>query len=151
MQTIVTEAEEARYAELQSMALDFARNGETEPLASMLDAGLPVNLSDAKGNSLLMLASYNGQLETTRMLLQYGADVDRPGGQVLAAPERRQSPGVEVVVDLLDGQGVAEGLDGGLVLLGLGLGQELRIHLLELEPFAVDGGLQVVGGGLHAV
>ena len=29
---------------------------------------MPVNLSDAKGNSLLMLASYNGQVETARML-----------------------------------------------------------------------------------
>ena len=51
MQTVVTEAEEKRYAELQQMALAFARNGETEPLASMLDAGLPVNLSDANSSS----------------------------------------------------------------------------------------------------
>jgi hypothetical protein len=36
------------------MALDFALNGEIEPLASMLEAGMPVNLSDAKGNSLRM-------------------------------------------------------------------------------------------------
>jgi uncharacterized protein len=47
METTVTEAEEKRYAELQQIALD---------------AGLPVNLSDARGNSLLMLASYNGHL-----------------------------------------------------------------------------------------
>jgi ankyrin repeat protein len=77
MQTTVTAAEEQRYAQLQRMALDFARDGETEPLASMLEAGLPVNLSDAKGNSLLMLASYNRRLETTRMLVQHGAQVDR--------------------------------------------------------------------------
>ena len=43
----------------------------------MLNAGLPVNLADAKGQTLLMLASYNGNLETTRMLLKHGADVDR--------------------------------------------------------------------------
>src|SRR5258708_27134739 len=77
MQTITTEAEEKRYAELQHVALNFARNGEANHLAAMLNAGLPVNLSDVKGNSLLMLASYNGEVETTRMLLEHGADADR--------------------------------------------------------------------------
>jgi len=76
MQTIVTEAEDKRYAELQRMALDFARNGETESLVEMIHHGLPVNLADAKGNSLVMLASYNGNLETTRALLKSGADAD---------------------------------------------------------------------------
>jgi ankyrin repeat protein len=77
MQTVVTEAEEKRYAELQALALDHARTGETECLAAMLRHGLPVNLADAKGNSLLMLASYNGNLETARLLLEHGAGVDR--------------------------------------------------------------------------
>jgi len=77
MQTIVTEAEEKRYAELQRMALDFARNGETESLVEMIHHGLPVNLSDQKGNSLLMLASYHGNLETTRALLLARADSNR--------------------------------------------------------------------------
>lgn len=73
----LTDAEEARYAELQRQALDFARHGETNALRLMVEAGLPVNLCDAKGQSLLMLASYNGNLETTRMLLALGAEVDR--------------------------------------------------------------------------
>jgi ankyrin repeat protein len=77
MQTTVTEAEEKYYAELQHLALGFARNGETKHLAAMLHAGLPVNLSDEKGNSLLMLASYHGNMDTTRTLLERGADVDR--------------------------------------------------------------------------
>jgi len=73
----VTESEERRYAELQALALDLARRGETEMLVEMVAHGLPVNLSDARGNSLLMLASYNGNLETARRLLDRGADVDR--------------------------------------------------------------------------
>ncbi len=77
MQTLTSEAEEQRYAALQQMALDFARKGETESLVEMIRHGLPANLADAKGNSLLMLASYNGNTETTRVLLQAGADVDR--------------------------------------------------------------------------
>ena len=77
MQTLVTETEEKRYAELQQMALDYARLGETESLVAMLRHGLPVNLADGKGNTLLMLASYHGNLVTTRMLLAHGADVER--------------------------------------------------------------------------
>jgi ankyrin repeat protein len=77
MQTITTEAEEQRYAELQQIALNHARHGETVSLAAMLDHGLPVNLADTKGQSLLMLAGYNGNLETTRLLLARGATVDQ--------------------------------------------------------------------------
>ncbi|MDB6110820.1 MAG: ankyrin [Pedosphaera sp.] len=77
MKTVVTETEEKRYAELQSLALDHARTGETAPLAAMLDAGLPANLSDAKGNSMLLLATYHGHFDSARMLLKHGADVDR--------------------------------------------------------------------------
>lgn len=73
----LSEVEEARYAELQRQALDFARQGETALLRLMVEAGLPVNLSDHKGQSLLMLASYNGNYETTLMLLELGAQVDR--------------------------------------------------------------------------
>lgn len=77
MQTQITEAEEQRYGELQEMSLDFARHGETQSIAAMLRHGLPVNLADAKGNTLLMLACYHGNLETARMLLRSGAEVDR--------------------------------------------------------------------------
>jgi ankyrin repeat protein len=101
MQTTVTEAEEKHYVELQHMALGFARNGETKHLDAMLRHGLPVNLADAKGNSLLMLASYHGEVETTQMLLEHGADVDRKN-------DRGQTPlggaafkGYEKIVALL--------------------------------------------------
>jgi len=72
----LTEQEERRYAELQAMALDAARHGETGLLVSMLDAGMPVELRDEKGNSLLMLAAYHGQEDTVRELLRHGADPD---------------------------------------------------------------------------
>ena len=55
----ITAEEETRFAELQRMALDAARQGDAGVLLAMLDAGMPVNLSDEKGNSLLMLASSN--------------------------------------------------------------------------------------------
>ena len=73
----ILEEEQKRYEELQVFALDFARTGKTEDLKAMLQAGMPVNLCDHKGNSLLMLASYNGNLETTSMLVDFGAEVDK--------------------------------------------------------------------------
>jgi ankyrin repeat protein len=113
METAITESEEKRYAELQGMALDYARTGETAALAAMLDAGLPVNLSDAKGNSLLLLASYHGNLDTARMLLKHGADVDRRN-------DRGQTPlggvafkGYEEVVALLLEHGADIDADNG--------------------------------------
>ena len=73
-QAVVTEAEEKRYAELQQMAFDFACHGETESPAAMLDAGLPVNFADHKGQTLLRPASYRGHhLATTRLLFEYGS------------------------------------------------------------------------------
>lgn len=72
-----TEQELKRYEELQVFALDFARTGKTQDLKAMLQSGMPVNLSDHKGNSLLMLASYNRNLETTSMLVDFGAQVDK--------------------------------------------------------------------------
>jgi ankyrin repeat protein len=65
--------------------LDDARNGNAAALKSMIDAGLPVNLADTKGQCLLMIATYNGQIDTTKMLRLAGAGVDRRNnrGQLL--------------------------------------------------------------------
>jgi len=73
----ITQEEQKRYEELQVFALDFARQGKTQDLKAMLDASMPINLCDHKGNSLLMLASYNGNEETSQMLVNLGANVDQ--------------------------------------------------------------------------
>lgn len=70
--------EEEHYGELQELALQYARDGETESLEKMLEHGLPVNLSNNQGNTLLMLAAYHDHPKTVEMLLNYGAEVDRP-------------------------------------------------------------------------
>jgi uncharacterized protein len=74
----LTEADEARYAELQAEALDCARAGDRDDmLAAMLAAGMPVNLADHKSNALLMLAAYHGHSQTVRLILAHGAEPDR--------------------------------------------------------------------------
>lgn len=50
------------------------RAGDAELLGRLLGKGLPPNLRNHKGDSLLMLASYHGHLDTARVLLEHGAD-----------------------------------------------------------------------------
>lgn len=56
---------------------DLAREGATAEIAAAVDAGVPVNLTNAKGDTLLTLAAYHQQAETVRALLERGADVHR--------------------------------------------------------------------------
>ena len=55
---------------------ELARSGGTAKLAEAIGHGLDVNLRDAKGNTLLMIAAYQGRAETVAMLLRAGAQVD---------------------------------------------------------------------------
>jgi ankyrin repeat protein len=81
-----TDAEEQRYAELQLEALECARCGDRDDtLAAMLRAGMPVNLADHKGNTLLMLAAYHGNEDTVTLLLTHAADPDRPNARAQTA------------------------------------------------------------------
>lgn len=75
---VITEQEEQRFQELCTMAFNYARNNERDNLETMLKAGLNPNLKTAKGDTLLMLASYHNSLETSSMLLEMGASVDEP-------------------------------------------------------------------------
>jgi ankyrin repeat protein len=52
----------------------YARAGASAELAPLLDQGLPANLRNERGDSLLMLACYHGHLDAARLLLEHGAD-----------------------------------------------------------------------------
>lgn len=67
---------EAELAYVSSL-FDAARNGDTQLLSSALDAGVPVNLTNSKGDTLLNLAAYLEREETVAMLLAGGADTER--------------------------------------------------------------------------
>lgn len=74
-----------RVVALAQDLLDDAREGRTERLVQHLDAGVPVELTDASGNTLLMLAAYHGHAGTVAALTTRGAVVD-------ALNDRGQSP-----------------------------------------------------------
>jgi ankyrin repeat protein len=73
---------------------DLARAGSTEELVAHLDAGLPPNLTNDKGDTLLILAAYHAHPDTVAVLLDHGADPDRvndKGQTALSAATFRQS------------------------------------------------------------
>ncbi|NDK30813.1 ankyrin repeat domain-containing protein [Nesterenkonia haasae] len=61
---------------LHSM-LDLARSGKSAELLDFIDQGIPVNLTNAQGDSLLILSAYNDHAELVSGLIERGADVDR--------------------------------------------------------------------------
>ena len=77
---------------LQS-AFELARTGETAQLAEYVDAGLPVNLTNSSGDTLLILAAYHKHADLVAALLERGADhgrVNDRGQTALAAAVFRQ-------------------------------------------------------------
>ncbi|MEW1959105.1 ankyrin repeat domain-containing protein [Kineococcus sp. NPDC059986] len=82
---------------------DLARDGVTAVLAARVDAGVPVDLTNSAGDTLLVLAAYHGHPDTVRALLERGADharVNDKGQTALGAAVFRQSH--EIVGLLLD-------------------------------------------------
>lgn len=96
-------------AERTGAVFDMARTGDTARLAACVDAGVPADVTNDHGDTLLMLAAYHGHVSAVRMLLEHGADPNVLNG-------RGQSPlagavfkaEAEVVRTLLDGGADAE-------------------------------------------
>jgi ankyrin repeat protein len=83
--------------ELLRKGFDHARTGETPRLRELLAAGCPANLTDSKGDTLLILAAYHQRLDTVHLLLEFGADVERindNGQTALGSAVFRQDEGI---------------------------------------------------------
>ncbi|MEV5510595.1 ankyrin repeat domain-containing protein [Streptomyces orinoci] len=78
-------AHDPEVLQLAAKVFDLARHGDTDTLAAYVDAGVPVNLTNDRGDSLLMLAAYHGHPDTVAALLERDADPDR-------ANDRGQTP-----------------------------------------------------------
>ncbi|WP_049567819.1 ankyrin repeat domain-containing protein [Streptomyces sp. SBT349] len=70
-------AHDPEVLQLAAKIFDLARQGDTATVAAYVDAGVPPNLSNDKGDTLLMLAAYHGHADTVRVLLQRGAEPGR--------------------------------------------------------------------------
>ncbi|MBF6210654.1 ankyrin repeat domain-containing protein [Nocardia puris] len=71
--------------ELAGAVFDLARTGDADTLAAYLDAGVPADLTNDRGDTLVMLAAYHGRRDAVAALLERGADPDR-------ANDRGQTP-----------------------------------------------------------
>jgi ankyrin repeat protein len=63
--------------DLAARLFDSARSGDAVMLAAYLDAGVPANLTNTNGDSLVMLAAYYGHEAAVAALIARGADVNR--------------------------------------------------------------------------
>ncbi|MCC3312054.1 ankyrin repeat domain-containing protein [Nocardia africana] len=87
---MATDGVDPDLVELATKLFELARTGEAATLAAYIDAGVPVNLSNDNGDTLLMLAAYHGQQAAVTALLERGADPDR-------ANDRGQTPAAGAV------------------------------------------------------
>lgn len=70
--------DDADVEELAGRLFTMARSGDSEALAAYLDAGVPVDLNNHSGDTLVMLAAYHGHAAAVRVLVDRGADVNKP-------------------------------------------------------------------------
>ncbi|WCO67409.1 ankyrin repeat domain-containing protein [Iamia majanohamensis] len=97
-------ADEAGLEDLAGRVFDMARRGDTATLDAYVEAGVPADLANDSGDTLVMLAAYHGHAATVRALLARGAQPDR-------ANDKGQTPlagavfkgEADVVAALVDG------------------------------------------------
>lgn len=70
-------AHDPEVLQLAGKVFDLARQGATGTLAAYVDAGVPADLTNDRGDTLVMLAAYHGHAGTVAALLERGADPDR--------------------------------------------------------------------------
>lgn len=70
-------AHDPEVVQLAGRVFELARQGATDTLAAYVDAGVPANLSNDRGDTLVMLAAYHGHADAVTALLARGAEPDR--------------------------------------------------------------------------
>ncbi|EHR61129.1 ankyrin repeat domain-containing protein [Saccharomonospora cyanea] len=112
-----------------AIAMDLAREGDTAQLLEFLDHGLPVDVADPAGNTLLMLAAYHGHAATVRVLLERGADPDRRNARDQSPIAGALFKGEDEVVAVLREAGAD--LDAGTPTARAAAAMFGREHLLD--------------------
>jgi ankyrin repeat protein len=90
--------------EFLNAVFDLVRAGDAATVADYVDRGVPVDLTNANGDTLLLLAAYHEHPDLVRVLLERRADPNRVNGRghtALVAAVFRQNLGIAEA--LLDG------------------------------------------------
>ena len=62
--------------ELANRLFDYARENRAEELAAYLDAGAPINMRNASGDTFLTLAAYHEASDAVKLLIARGIDIE---------------------------------------------------------------------------
>ncbi|KAI4231937.1 MAG: hypothetical protein LQ349_005296, partial [Xanthoria aureola] len=98
--------------DLATRFFNAARTGDLAIFQQAIPAGLPVNLTNDKGDTLLMLASYHTHPTLVRYLLSQNADPDtlnERGQSPLAGAVFKAAGGVPGISQQQDGNGNGDG------------------------------------------
>jgi uncharacterized protein len=61
---------------LDEQLLQIAERGDTDTLSKLIKEGANINAQDSKGQTAIMIATYNNDAETAKVLIEAGADVN---------------------------------------------------------------------------
>ena len=64
---------DAAVLQFAAKVFNLARQGEVDTLAAYVDAGVPANLCNDKGDTLVMLAAYHGHPQTVSVIDMSGS------------------------------------------------------------------------------
>lgn len=73
----LTPKDQKKIEESYAKSFDMARNNDYQSLEILLKNGLNPDLTNDRGDSLLILASYHNSVECVELLLKYHASVDK--------------------------------------------------------------------------
>ncbi|KAI0409284.1 ankyrin [Xylaria palmicola] len=89
--------------EFATRMYNAAREGQIDVFQQALPVGLPANLTNDKGDTLLMLAAYHGHAELVKLLIQHGADPnrlnDRGQSPIAGAVFKKEDAVVDVLLE----------------------------------------------------
>lgn len=104
-----TSASDTEFLEFAQRVFQLARTGDAEMLERLLIKGLPPNMSNHNGDTLLMLAAYHGHAEAAKALLEAGAEPDRFNDKGQTPLAGAIFKGFQPIVELLLAHGAQPG------------------------------------------
>lgn len=139
-------ADEAGLEDLAGRVFDMARTGDTATLDAYVEAGVPADLANDSGDTLVMLAAYHGHASTVRALLARGARPDRANDQGQTPLAGAVFKGeADVVAALVDGGADPRAGQPTPVATARMFGREDLLALLGVDPSDEDGTEEVPG------